>query len=187
MKQTFREWLRRKEEDNKINELKEENARVWHMFESFDSHFEIQKIYRNESVNISFYNFKIRNFNYRIFIEQREDKIHIGFEKEDEFFMNKWKIDGIDDELKNGEIQKLFGTIIYVINELYKQEFNHIKIQTNEEKKFRVYLRLVQQISKKLLPDSNISHNDKEIFIVKSTSKETSKNIDTIFKYKPKK
>lgn len=85
LNETFREWLRWKEEDNKLNELKEENARVWHIFESFDSHFEIQKIYRNESVNITFYNFKIRNFNYRIFIEQREDKIHIGFEKEDDF------------------------------------------------------------------------------------------------------
>lgn len=180
MIQTFREWLREKE-------LKEENAKTWHIFESFDSHFEIKKIYRNESVNITFYNFSVRNMNYRIFIEHKEDKIHIGFEKEDDFIRNTWKIDGIDDELKNGEIQKLFGTIIYVINELYKQEFNHIKIQTNEDKKFRVYLRLVQQISKKLLPDSNISHNDKEIFIVRSTSKETSKNIYSIFKYKPNK
>lgn len=185
--QTFREWLREKENQKELKIQAEENARLWHIFESFDSHYEINKIYRNESVNITFYNFSIREFNYRIFIEQREDKIHIGFEKEDDFIMNTWYIDGIDDELKNGEIQKLFGTIIYVVKDLYHQKFNHIKIKTNEDKKFRVYLRLVQQISKKLLPDSRISHNDKEIYIITNKEKETANNLDSIFKYKPKK
>ena len=188
--QTFREWLRKanilttKTTDEKVQDMK----KSFNIYESFDSHYDINKIYRNEAVNITFYEFNIININkrkYRIFIELFENNIHIGFEKEDDFFMNKWYIEGIDNELQNGEIQKLFGTVIYVIKDLYKQKYNNIQIQTNEDKKFRTYLRIIQQISKKLLSDSVISHNDKFIFI---TNKE-SKKIDFInlFKYKSNK
>ena len=182
--QTFREWLREANTlttDEKVQDIKES----FNVYESFDSHYDINKIYKNEVVNITFYEFSINKRKYRIFIELFDNNIHIGFEKEDDFFMNKWYIEGIDNELQNGEIQKLFGTIIYVIKDLYKQKYNNIQIQTNEDKKFRTYLRIIQQISKKLLPDSVISHNDKFIFI---TSKE-SKKIDFInlFKYKSNK
>ena len=182
--QTFREWLSESNiltTNKKVKDMKES----FNIYESFDSHYDINKIYRNEAVNITFYEFNINKRKYRIFIELFENNIHIGFEKEDDFFMNKWYIEGIDNELQNGEIQKLFGTVIYVIKDLYKQKYNNIQIQTNEDKKFRTYLRIIQQISKKLLPDSVISHNDKFIFI---TNKE-SKKIDFInlFKYKSNK
>ena len=177
----FREWLR---EANTLtqNKFVQDIKDSFNIYESFDSHYEINKIYKNEAVNITFYEFYINKRKYRIFIELFNSNIHIGFEKEDDFFMNKWYIEGVDNELQNGEIQKLFGTVIYVVKDLYKQEYNNIQVQTNEDKKFRTYLRIIQQISKKLLPNSIISHNDKFIFI---TNKE-SKKIDfmNLFKYK---
>lgn len=181
--QKFREWLIKRAnliESQKIQGIKDS----FNIYESFNSHYEINKIYKNDSVNMAFYEFYIGNRKYRIFIEFFNNNIHIGFEKEDEFFMNKWYIEGIDNELKNGEIQKLFGTIIYVVKELYNQKYDNIQIQTNEDKKFRTYLRIIQQISKTLLPDSVISHNDKFIFITKESK---TLNLIKIFKYKPSK
>ena len=182
---TFKEWLNQSKLEKKITKYTNDSNKDFCFFESFDSHYDITKVYENKSVNIIFYEFIINKNKYRIFIENIHKNIHIGFEKEDDFFMNKWYIEGIDNELQNGEIQKLFGTVIYVIKDLYKQKYNNIQIQTNEDKKFRTYLRIIQQISKKLLPDSVISHNDKFIFI---TNKE-SKKIDFInlFKYKSNK
>ena len=55
-----------------------------------------------------------------------------------------------------------------------------------ENKKFRVYLRLMQQISNKLLPNSTISHNDKEIHIYKLPRENVIKLKEIDFKYKPK-
>lgn len=92
--------------------------------------------------------------------------IHIGFEKYDDESWN-WRIRGIDDELKNGEVQKLFGTIIYIVRDLYKQQYNNILFGSDEKKKFRVYLRLVSQISDKLIPNSSVSHDEKSIIIHK--------------------
>ncbi len=184
LKKEFREWLREVitlTTDEKIQDIKES----FNIYESFDSHYDINKIYKNEVVNITFYEFYINKRKYRIFIEWFDGNIHIGFEKEDEFFMNKWYIEGIDNELQNGEIQKLFGTVIYVVKDLYKQKYNSIQIQTNEDKKFRTYLRIIQQISKKLLPDSVISHNDKFIFITNKESKKI--NFINLFKYKSNK
>ena len=95
------------------------------------------------------------------------DMIHIGFEKYD-FNKNRWRIQGIDDELKNGEVQKIFGTIIYVVRDLYNGPvYNNILMWTEETKKFRVYLRLASQISNKLIPGSSVSHNEKTITITK--------------------
>lgn len=176
----FREYV------NSINIQKMKDT--FNIYESFDSHYEITKIYRNDTVNVIFYEFDIRTNKYRIFIELYKDNIHVGFEKEDDFFKNMWYIEGIDDDLKNGEIQKLFGTVIYVIKDLYKEKYNNIQIQTNEAKKFRVYLRIVQQMSKTLLSNSIISHNDKFIFITASNNKGLHVlDIIKSFKYKPKK
>lgn len=180
---SFKEWLLEKQINKCINDSNSE----FYFFESFDSHYEITKIYENQSVNIIFYEFKINKNKYRIFIENINKNIHIGFEKQNPVIEMEWYIEGIDDDLKNGEIQKLFGTIIYVIKDLYKQDFISIKVKTNEDKKFRVYLRLMQQISNKLLPNSTISHNDKEIHIYKLPRENVIKLKEIDFKYKPKK
>lgn len=156
-----------------------------YFFESFDSHYDIQKIYYNGE--FLFYDFLIRDMKYRVFIEYMRDydMIHVGFEKYDDESWN-WRIRGIDDELKNGEVQKLFGTIIYVVRDLYKQQYNNILFGSDEKKKFRVYLRLVSQISDKLIPNSSVSHDERSIIIHKDVKPKI--NLSKIVtKYKPKK
>ncbi len=91
----------------------------------------------------------------------------IGFEKRDNFFSNRWKITGFEKELKNGEIQKLFSTVIYVINKLYKENFSYIFIYSEEVKKFDLYLRIIKQIHEKLLPGSIIQYEINTILISK--------------------
>jgi hypothetical protein len=182
MIQTFREWL--KEKETKEIDFKEASESVG-LFESFNTHYDIQKIYYNG--DFLFYEFLIRDMKYRVFIEYMGDydMIHIGFEKYNEESWN-WRIKGIDDELKNGEIQKLFGTIIYVVKELYKKQYNNILFGSDEDKKFRVYLRLVSQISNELIPNSSVSHDERKIIIHKNVKSKI--NLSKIVtKYKPKK
>lgn len=180
----FRDWLKEKE-IKKIN--LDEALEAAYFFESFDTHYDIVEI---KKVDVfTFYGFSVNNKPYRIFIEDmpKYDMIHIGFEKYD-YDKNRWRIEGIDDELKNGEVQKIFGTIIYVVKDLYKGNYNNILIWTDETKKFRVYLRLVSQISKKLIPDSIVSHNEKSITITKEIHPNINiSNIENKTKYKPKK
>lgn len=176
----FKEFMK-KLESKKFKEMTESQ----YFFESFDAHYDISKIYYTKE--FLFYEFSIREFKYRIFIEDMsdDDMIHIGFEKYDEDTW-KWKIRGIDNELKNGEIRKLFGTIIYVVGDLYKKNYSNILFGSSEDKKFRIYLRLVDQISTKLLPNSHVSHNDKAIIIHKN-SKSTINLSSITTKYKPNK
>lgn len=178
----FTDWFR--EKDTKVLDLNDALESAY-FFESFDSHYEITEI---KKVDVfTFYGFSVNNTPYRIFIEdmQEHDMIHIGFEKYD-FDERRWRIEGIDNELKNGEVQKIFGTMIHVVKYLYKGNYNNILFGSDETKKFRVYLRLVSQISKKLLPDSIVSHNERSITI----TKEIKPGLDLsniITKYKPKK
>ncbi len=180
---TFIEWLKSKQiKEINFNEVSE----AAYFFESFDSHYNITETKNTQ--DFTFYGFVVNDNPYRIFIEDmsKYNMVHIGFEKYD-FNKNRWRIQGIDSELKNGEVQRIFGTIIYVVKDLYKQDFECIKVKTDENKKFRVYLRLMQQISNKLLPNSTISHNDKEIHIYKLPRENVIKLKEIDFKYKPKK
>ena len=69
MKNIFREYLREsnilttKTTDEKIQDIKES----FNIYESFDSHYDINKIYKNEVVNITFYEFNINKRKYRIY------------------------------------------------------------------------------------------------------------------------
>lgn len=159
-----------------------------YFFESFDSHYDITEVKKVD--DFIFYGFSVNGNPYRIFIEDmpKYDMIHIGFEKYD-FNKNRWRIQGIDDELKNGEVQKIFGTIIYVVRDLYKgPSYNNILMWTEETKKFRVYLRLASQISNKLIPGSSVSHNEKSITITKEVHPNVDiSDIENKTKYKPKK
>lgn len=104
--------------------MKLENLLIF--FESFDTHYNITEVKKVQ--DFIFYGFTVNNNLYRIFIEYipKYDMIHIGFEKYD-FNKNRWIIQGVDDELKNGEVQKIFGTIIYVVMDLYKgSPYNNI-------------------------------------------------------------
>lgn len=177
---TFREWM-------KDTKRETEDLSKYCFFESFDSHYDIISTHKNNS-GVTFYEFKVSgNKIYRIFIEQIKDIIHLGFVRQEIFITKDWIFDGIFNDLKNGEIQKLFGTIIYVIKNLYKEEYNAIKIKTNEDKKFRLYLRLIKQISSKILPNSEISHDNKNIHIYKLPKENETKIQKTEFKYNPKK
>lgn len=167
MIQTFREWL--KENENKpINQDIKSIKQHLCIFESFNSYYDIEKIYFDDK-NRYCYNFKVNDLYYRVYINRfLGDKIEIGFEKRDKFFSNRWKVIGFDKELKNGEIQKLFGTVIYVINKLYKENFSYIFIYSEEVKKFNLYLRIVKQIHEKLLPGSIIQYEVNTILISKN-------------------
>lgn len=182
---TFREWL--KEKETKEINLNEARESVY-FFESFDSHYEITEIKKVQ--DFTFYGFDVKDNPYRIFIEDmpKYKMIHIGFEKYD-FNTRKWRIKGVDDELKNGEVQKIFGTIIYVVKELYHgPEYNNILMGSDETKKFRVYLRLASQISNKLIQGSAVSHDEKSIIITKEVKPEIDlSDIENKTKYKPKK
>lgn len=181
---SFREWFKETREESKEADLKEALKSAY-FFESFDSYFDISEI---KKVDVfTFYKFLVNNIPYRIFIEDmpKYDMIHIGFEKYD-FDKARWRIKGIDWELKNGEVQRVFGTVIHVVSNLYKGKYNNILIGTDETKKFRVYLRLASQISNKLIPGSAVSHDEKSITITKLVKP----NVDItniITKYKPKK
>ncbi len=183
--QTFREWLKQKEvKEIDLNEARE----AAYFFESFDGHYDITETKKIQE--FTFYGFSVNNNPYRIFIEDmpKYDMIHIGFEKFD-YKTGKWRIKGIDDELKNGEVQKIFGTIIYVVKDLYNDSgYNNILMGSDETKKFRVYLRLASQISNKLIPGSSVSHNEKSITITKEVHPTVDiSDIENKTKYKPKK
>ena len=181
---TFREWL--KEKETKEIDFKEAREAAY-FFESFDSHYDITETKKVQ--DFTFYGFLVNDNPYRIFIEDmpKYDMIHIGFEKYD-YNKNRWRIQGIDGELKNGEVQKIFGTIIYVVCDLYKSHYNNILMWTEETKKFRVYLRLASQISNKLIPGSSVSHNEKSITITKEVHPNVDiSDIENKTKYKPKK
>ena len=182
---TFIEWLKSKQtKEINFNEARESA----YFFESFDSHYDIFEI--KKAQDFTFYGFVVNDNPYRIFIEDmpKYNMIHLGFEKYD-FDKNRWRIQGVDSELKNGEVQKIFGTIIYVVKELYNgPTYNNILIWTDESKKFRVYLRLASQISNKLIPGSSVSHNDKTITITKEVHPDVDiSDIENKTKYKPKK
>ena len=178
---TFKEWFKQKECES--IDLKE-SLESEYFFESFDTHYDIKEI---KKVDVfTFYVFNVNDDLYRIFIEDmpKYDTIYIGFDKYN-YRDSEWRIKGIDNELKNGEVQKIFGTIIYVVKDLYKGNYNNILFSSKENKKFRIYLRIATQISEKLIPDSYISHDDKEkIFIHKKDSKTKIKDIKTKHKGK---
>lgn len=170
MKQTLREWLRENENNSQSKEFKDIKEKLY-VFESFDTHCEIEKMYRDERQRLCS-NFRINNYIFRVFIQELfGNMIHIGFEKRDRFFSNKWSTTGIENILLPGEIQRLFGTVIYVVNKLYTSDFIYITITASELKKFNLYLRIIQQISNKLLPDSIVSFEDDIILITKKGAK----------------
>ena len=179
----FSDWLREKNK-YKMNEEVIKILESEYFFESFDTHYDIAEI---KKVDVfTFYVFNVNDDLYRIFIEDisTHDTIYIGFDKYD-YEDSEWRIKGIDNELKNGEVQKIFGTIIYVVKDLYKGNYNNILFSSKENKKFRLYLRIATQISEKLIPGSYISHDDKEkIFIHKKDSKIKIKDIKTKHKGK---
>lgn len=166
----FRDWLKENENNSQNKEFKDIKEKLY-LFESFDTYCEIEKIYLDERGRFC-YNFRIKDYIFRVFIQELfGNMIHIGFDKRDKFFSNKWSTSGIENILLPGEIQRLFGTIIYVVTNLYKKPFSHIAITASEAKKFNLYLRIIQQISNKLLPESTVSFEDDLILITKNGTK----------------
>lgn len=112
--------------------------------ESLDSSFEIiKKDKDSESSTIRYY-IDVNGKEYRIFIENVENHLHIGFER---FIKNKWTLEGFTNDLNPKEILALFGTIK---NLLLKQKFKSINVSTNEMKKYGLYRRMLQKLQKEL-------------------------------------
>ncbi len=104
----FSDWLKLKE-TKKID--LGEALEAAYFFESFDTHYDITEI---KKVDVfTFYGYSVNTNSYRIFIEDmpKYDMIHIGFEKYD-FNERRWRIEGIDNELKNGEVQPVMTMVI---------------------------------------------------------------------------
>ncbi len=84
---SFKEWLLGKQEKN-LTEI----CNDMFLFDSFNTHSEIEKIYtENNSVNFIF---SINNFMYKIFVDHYEDeRLHLGFSRKHPFFSNQWDND----------------------------------------------------------------------------------------------
>ena len=143
------------------------------VIESFDTSYEITKIIKG---NPDFYLINIDDKEYRIFIEKSEDDIkslHIGFEYNHP--SKGWTTEGLYGNLSAKEILGLFGSILKVLK---TYRFNNIMFCTNEQKKFRTYIRMMTKLCKEFNFEST-SHNDQCIFGFNGNNKP-----DVKFKYK---
>ena len=122
------------------------------VIESLDT---THKIVRIQKGNPDFYYFNIDENEFRVFVEKSEDSeldLHIGFEY---YNPNKgWMISGIQDILSAKNVLGIFGTVFMVLK-TYK--FNSVMFCSNEPKKFRTYLRLMDRLSKVSLDSYSLS------------------------------
>jgi hypothetical protein len=72
----------------------------------------------------------------------------------------QWDTDDIINDLKNGEVQKLFGTILHVLTTYNENKFKHLFISPPDKKKFKVYLRIITKMSNPIIKGATISTID---------------------------
>lgn len=128
------------------------------IIESLDTSHKIIKTVKG---NPDLYYFKINENEFRVFIEKDIDNelnLHIGFEYNDP--SKGYVMNNIYDILTATNVLGIFGTV-YNILKTYK--FNAVMFCSNESKKFRTYIRLMQRLVKEL-NIKNVSHNDVCIF-----------------------
>jgi len=127
--------------------------------EAFNTQFKITKI--EKEYNVKLFYFDVNNKKYRIFVENIDNHLHVGFER---YFDNKeiWDIDGTSKDLKQKEVLTLFGTIKSII---LQYKFVSISVSTREYKKHGLYRRMMDKLAQELGEDYIVGTNDIYIFI----------------------
>lgn len=177
---TFREWLIN---DKTKNEQKHKEYKDFlnsqFVIESFDTTHEINNVQLGDP---DFHYFKIDYSDFRIFVEKAKDNkkhLHIGFEYRDPYI--GWTTKGIYDELSTKNVLAVFGTVYKVLK---GYDFSGVAFCSNEPKKFRIYIRMMDRLAKDLNL-KNVSHDDVYIWAFNDEEiVQTTKNHK--FKYKSK-
>lgn len=127
--------------------------------EAFDSKFKIDRKYKQR--NVEFYELSISEHKYRIVIEYASyNEIQIVFEL---FDGKRYRVDGIHNTLNTKEILGLFGTILDILKKI---EPRAIYIETPEDKKHRLYLRMLRKL-KDEFDMSDVIFTDEGILAIK--------------------
>jgi hypothetical protein len=141
------------------------------MYESLDSSF---KIIKQETAK---YDAELYYLNmekeYRIFIEESDEILHIGFERK---INNDWKVTPLTNDLSTKEILGLFGTIKVLLE---GRRFKGIWIETDNGKKHQLYFNLISKLNKKY--KFSLARNDTSVYLYNG---EHIPNMKEKFKYK---
>ena len=176
MKQTFREWL--KEDSIYAEFLRELTSLENDIYESLDSHSEIEKIQTENG--FKFYYFSIEDKKFRVILEVVDDETGINFEQ---FLNGSYTAAGISKNLSAKEVMLLFGTVFYIIKKYSITE--HYSVFTDDRKKFRAYNRILMGKGAKNIR-YNFIYNGKVVHIEFETSDGDSWLIKKIKKFKYK-
>ena len=115
--------------------------------ESFDSSYETEYIGKG-SFGVDLYLIPINDKEYRMFIEQIDNDLHIGFERK---LNNKWTISEITNDLSTKEVLGLFGTLIKVVKyKRKKSKIDSIYVSTEDFKKAQTYFNILIKVAKKI-------------------------------------
>lgn len=140
--------------------------------ESLDSSFEINKKEKG-MFNTDLYYVNIQDKKYRIFVEEQDKILHIGFER---LINGNWTISTITNDLNTKEVLGLFGTILKILKNM---QFNGIYIETEDSKKGQLYFNIVTKMNRDL--KMVLTRNDHCIMLIKDKDVKINKSN---FKYK---
>ena len=140
--------------------------------ESLDSYYKIQKQEIGNFGAELFY-IDVNDKEYRIFVEEVDKELHIGFERKID---NNFKLTPITNDLSTKEILGLFGTILRILK---GRNFTAVFIETDNAKKNQMYFNMMTKLNREL--KFNFSRNDTSILLYKG---EHIPNIKDKFRYK---
>ena len=110
--------------------------------ESFDTNFKItKKEVGNLGVELYYLDMEKE---YRIFIEEVDFYLHIGFERK---ILDSWTVTPITDDLSTKDILGLFGTIKTLIE---SRKFKGIWIETDNSKKHQLYFNIINRLNREI-------------------------------------
>ena len=142
------------------------------LLETMNSKYNIVKI---EKKDVDFYYLEnINNEQYRVFIENNNNDLHIGFEW---FDGTDWDISSRTNKLTAKEVFGIFGTIKHILKTEYKQ-IKSIFVFTLDSKKAQTYHNAIR----KLALDFNLNSVVRDE--VRILARNTNYNYKTKFKYK---
>lgn len=140
--------------------------------ESLDSFFKIHKTELGKYGADLFY-IDINGKDYRIFVEESDKSLHIGFERKID---DKYEVTPITDDLSTLEILGLFGTILRIIK---SKKFTAIWVETDNAKKNQLYFNMMTKLNRTL--KFNLARDNNSILLYNGDHKP---NIKDKFKYK---